>query len=58
KLREVMLLSSHYGLSMNEMADMLGVSTGTVKSRLHRGRAAVNRKLSEDAMLTGEEKWT
>jgi len=58
KLREVLLLSVHYGLSMNEMADMLGVSTGTVKSRLHRARNAVNRKLGDEAMLTGGEKWT
>ena len=26
KLREVLLLNSHYGLSMKEMADMLQVS--------------------------------
>ncbi len=58
KLREVLLLNSHYGLSMKEMADMLQVSGGTVKSRLHRARAAVNRKLTEEALMTGEEKWT
>ena len=49
KLREVLLLNSHYGLSMQEMADMLQVSGGTVKSRLHRARAAVNRKLTQEA---------
>lgn len=58
KLREVLLLTSHHGLAMKEIADMLGVSIGTVKSRLHRARAAVNRNLSEDARITGEEKWT
>ncbi|WP_338113077.1 RNA polymerase sigma factor [Paenibacillus artemisiicola] len=58
KLREVLLLSSRYGLSMSEMADMLRVSAGTVKSRLHRARAAVNRKLAQEAHWTGEEEWT
>ncbi|WP_308639977.1 RNA polymerase sigma factor [Paenibacillus silvisoli] len=58
KLREVLLLNSHYGLSMQEMADMLQVSIGTVKSRLHRARAAVNRSLAKEAQLTGEEEWT
>ncbi|WP_343223746.1 RNA polymerase sigma factor [Paenibacillus oenotherae] len=58
KLREALLLSSHYGLSMNEMAETLQVSVGTAKSRLHRARAAVSRKLSEDAVMTGEEEWT
>lgn len=58
KLREVLLLSSRYGLSMSEMADMLRVSPGTVKSRLHRARAAVNRKLAQEARWTGEEEWT
>jgi RNA polymerase sigma factor (sigma-70 family) len=58
KLREVLLMNSHYGLSMQEMADMLHVSVGTVKSRLHRARTAVNRRLSQEASWTGEEKWT
>ncbi|SFJ48806.1 Sigma-70, region 4 [Paenibacillus sp. UNC496MF] len=53
KLREVLLLSSNYGLSMSEMADMLRVSAGTVKSRLHRARAAVNRKLGQEAHWAG-----
>ncbi|WP_338044829.1 RNA polymerase sigma factor [Paenibacillus lignilyticus] len=58
KLREVLLMNSHYGLSMQEMADMLHVSVGTVKSRLHRARAAVNRSLTQEAKWTGEEEWT
>nr|WP_258171133.1 sigma-70 family RNA polymerase sigma factor [Paenibacillus sp. R14(2021)] len=58
KLREVLLLNSHYDLSMQEMADLLQVSIGTVKSRLHRARAAVNRMLTETSLLTGEEEWT
>ncbi|MBM7565905.1 RNA polymerase sigma factor [Paenibacillus sacheonensis] len=58
KLREVLLMNSHYGLSMQEMADMLHLSVGTVKSRLHRARTAVNRRLSQEASWTGEEEWT
>ncbi|QHT59738.1 sigma-70 family RNA polymerase sigma factor [Paenibacillus lycopersici] len=58
KLREVLLMNSHYGLSMKEMADVLQVSVGTVKSRLHRARAAVNRRLAQEASWTGEEEWT
>ncbi|MFB9324776.1 RNA polymerase sigma factor [Paenibacillus aurantiacus] len=66
KLREVLLLSSHYGQSMREIAELLGISEGTVKSRLHRARAAVNRKLARGAGgaaeragdLSGEETWT
>lgn len=58
KLREALILSSHYGLSMNELAETLQVTVGTAKSRLHRARAAVNRKLMEEAKLTGEEEWT
>lgn len=58
KLKEVLLLTSHYDLSMQETADMLHLSIGTVKSRLHRARAAVNRKLAQEASWTGEEEWT
>jgi|GEM_PF-141742 len=47
KLREVLLLHTHHGLSLKEIAAVLQISEGTVKSRLHRARAAVNRKLGE-----------
>ncbi|QHW31027.1 sigma-70 family RNA polymerase sigma factor [Paenibacillus rhizovicinus] len=58
KLREVLLMNSHYGLSMKEMADVLHVSIGTVKSRLHRARTAVNRRLTQESLWNGEEEWT
>jgi RNA polymerase sigma-70 factor (ECF subfamily) len=48
KYREVIVLDAHYELSYKEMADLLGISEGTVKSRLHRARAKVERKLKED----------
>jgi len=38
KYREVVILYAHYQLSMKEIAEMLGVSEGTVKSRLFHAR--------------------
>lgn len=38
--REVLLLRDLVGLSERETATLLGISCGTVKSRLHRARAA------------------
>lgn len=38
KYREVIILYAHYQLSMKEMAELLGVSEGTVKSRLFHAR--------------------
>lgn len=57
KLREALLLNSHYGLTMKEAAELLGVSEGTVKSRLHRARTAVNRKWAKETAACGEEEW-
>lgn len=36
--REVLLLEVHYQLTVQEMAKMLDIAEGTVKSRLHRAR--------------------
>lgn len=44
KLRESLLLQVHHGLSMAEIAELLQVSEGTVKSRIHRARATMNKK--------------
>jgi RNA polymerase sigma-70 factor (ECF subfamily) len=38
KYREVVILYAHHQLSMKEIAEMLGVSEGTVKSRLFHAR--------------------
>ncbi|WP_245809632.1 MULTISPECIES: sigma-70 family RNA polymerase sigma factor [Cohnella] len=43
KLRESLLLFAHHQLSLKEIATLLGVSEGTVKSRLFRARAAANK---------------
>lgn len=44
--REVLLLRDVEGLTAPEVADVLGISTEAVKSRLHRARVAVKDKLS------------
>lgn len=46
KYREVLILYAHYQLSMKEMAEVLGVSEGTVKSRLFHARNKIS-KLKE-----------
>ncbi|MDU0206485.1 MULTISPECIES: RNA polymerase sigma factor [Paenibacillus] len=38
KYREILILHAHYQLSAKEMAAVLNISEGTVKSRLHRAR--------------------
>lgn len=46
KYREAIILFAHYQLSMKEMADVLGVTEGTVKSRLFHARQKLS-KLKE-----------
>ena len=57
KLREVLLLHAHHGLSYAEIARLLSVSEGTVKSRLYRARAKVSEQLHQaeggDGRLSG-----
>lgn len=43
KYREVLILYAHYQLSMKEMAEVLGVSVGTVKSRLFHARNKISK---------------
>ncbi len=57
KLREPLLLVCHYGMTMEEAAGLLGVAKGTVKSRLHRARAAMNRKVSASEALNVGGEW-
>lgn len=49
--RTVVVLSDIQGLSYNEIADSLGVSMGTVKSRLNRGRRKMRDLLQGNAEL-------
>lgn len=51
--REVVLLVDVEGLSYQEAADVLGVPTGTVMSRLHRARKKMRKRL-ERAGFTAE----
>lgn len=45
--REVVVLHYLLGLEVKEIADVLGVSDGTVKTSLHRARAALASSLGE-----------
>lgn len=56
KLRETLLLYVHHRLSHKEIAEMLQISEGTVKSRIFRARAAVSRKLGMPAAFEGGER--
>jgi RNA polymerase sigma factor (sigma-70 family) len=49
KSREVIILFAHYQLSMKEMADVLGVTEGTVKSRLFHARQKLSKMRGESA---------
>lgn len=49
KYREVLILFAHYQLSMKEIAEILDVSVGTIKSRLYHARIKVTQ------MKDGEE---
>ena len=54
------LVAHHYlGLSDDEVAEMLGVPPGTVKSRLHRATAAMRAELDADSRRNaGTVTWT
>ncbi|MFF2090368.1 RNA polymerase sigma factor [Paenibacillus sp. NPDC058174] len=45
KFREVLILDYHYGMSIREMASLLHLSEGTVKSRSHRAKGKLARLL-------------
>jgi len=49
--REVLVLVFYHHLTMNEVAGVLRISTGTVKSRLHRAKEALRRTLQLEGQL-------
>jgi RNA polymerase sigma-70 factor (ECF subfamily) len=51
--KTVVILCDLEGLSYEEIADFLDVPIGTVRSRLHRGRKILQRKLSDYAKSKG-----
>ena len=51
--RSAVVLSDLQGLRYAEIADVLGVPEGTVKSRLFRGRRLLQRKLANFAVEKG-----
>ncbi|MGH2668860.1 MAG: sigma-70 family RNA polymerase sigma factor [bacterium] len=61
QFRVAVLLADVEGFSYKEIADIAGVSIGTVMSRLHRGRKQLQRRLWEFARTHGlveeEEPW-
>jgi RNA polymerase sigma-70 factor (ECF subfamily) len=52
--RTVVVLREMEGFSYEEIAEILEVPAGTVKSRLTRGRAALKQILLESGLVTGE----
>lgn len=48
KFREALILDYHYGLTTKEMANLLEVSEGTVKSRLHRAKRKLSSMLEKE----------
>lgn len=48
KLREVIVLNIYQGLRYQEVADVLGIPLGTVKSRINLALAALKEALNED----------
>jgi RNA polymerase sigma-70 factor (ECF subfamily) len=53
EFREAVVLSDIEGLNYAEIADVLDVPMGTVKSRLYRGRRQLERKLYDYAVAMG-----
>jgi RNA polymerase sigma-70 factor (ECF subfamily) len=51
--RDAVVLSDLEGLSYQEVADVLGIPIGTVKSRLYRGRRLLGRALRDYALDMG-----
>lgn len=53
RYREVLALREIEGLSYDEIANVLGISIGTVESRLHRARARLKKRLEKHVRRPG-----
>jgi RNA polymerase sigma-70 factor (ECF subfamily) len=51
--RAAVVLCDVEGLSYDEIAEVLGVKMGTVRSRIHRGRALLRKALAHRAPAAG-----
>lgn len=57
EFRAPVLLADVDGLSYDEVADVLGLKLGTVRSRIHRGRARLRRALAHRAPRHDRERY-
>ena len=55
--RAAVVLCDIEGLSYDEIADVLGLKLGTVRSRIHRGRAMLREALAHRAPTAGRERY-
>ena len=56
--RAAVVLCDVEGLSYEEIAEILGAKLGTVRSRIHRGRALLRRALAHRAPSTGRARYS
>ena len=56
--RAAVVLCDVEGLSYEEIAEILGAKLGTVRSRIHRGRALLRRALAHRAPATGRARYS
>ena len=56
--RAAVVLCDVEGLSYEEIAEILGAKLGTVRSRIHRGRALLRRALAHRAPTTGRARYS
>ena len=53
-----MVLCDVEGLSYEEIAEILGAKLGTVRSRIHRGRALLRKALAHRAPASGRSRYS
>jgi RNA polymerase sigma-70 factor (ECF subfamily) len=56
--RAAVVLCDIEGLSYDEIADVLGLKLGTVRSRIHRGRAMLRKALAHRAPASGRRRYS
>ncbi len=56
--RAAVVLCDVEGLSYDEIADVLGLKLGTVRSRIHRGRAMLRKALAHRAPGAGRSRYS